>query len=60
MGDILLKMDEERISEAEKWINEVITTDRKNGMLFELGRDYTVCFEILRQKGEKAQAQESF
>lgn len=59
MGEILLNIDEERISEAEKWINEAITADNENGMLFELGRDYLVYSAILRRKGEESKAQES-
>jgi len=58
MGEILLNMDDEHISEAEKWISEAITADSENGTLFELGRDYSVYFAILRQKGEESQAQE--
>ena len=59
MGEILLNMDEERISEAEEWINEAITADYENGTLFELGRDYLVYSAILRRKGEESQARES-
>ena len=59
MGEILLNMDEDRISEAEEWINRAITADSENGMLFELGRDYLVYSAILRRKGEESQAQES-
>ncbi|MBN2219116.1 MAG: hypothetical protein JW697_02440, partial [Kosmotogaceae bacterium] len=59
MGEILLNMDEDRISEAEEWINEAITADNENGTLFELGRDYLVYSTILRRKGEESRAQES-
>ena len=59
ISEILLNMDEERISEAEKWINEAITADSENGTLFELGRDYSVYYTILIRKGEESQAQES-
>ncbi|MCG7851999.1 MAG: hypothetical protein MIO92_05700, partial [Methanosarcinaceae archaeon] len=59
MGEILLNMDEEQISEAEEWITEAITADNENGTLFELGRDYSVYSAILRRKGEESLAQES-
>jgi hypothetical protein len=59
MGEILLNVDEERIPEAEKWINEAISEDNENGMLFELGRDYSVYSAILRRKGEESQAEDS-
>ena len=42
-----------------KSIREAITADNENGMLFEMGRDYSVYFAILRRKGKESQAQES-
>jgi tetratricopeptide (TPR) repeat protein len=59
ISEILLNIDEERIPEAEEWINKAIAADSENGTLFELGRDYSVCSSILRRKGEESQAQES-
>jgi tetratricopeptide (TPR) repeat protein len=59
ISEILLSMDEGRISEAEEWIKEAITSDNRNGTLFELGRDYSVYATILARKGEQSQAQES-
>jgi len=59
MGEILLNMDDQHLSEAEDWINEAITADNENGTLFELGRDYSVYSAILSRKGEKSQAQKS-
>jgi tetratricopeptide (TPR) repeat protein len=59
MGEILLNMDEDRISEAEEWNNRAINAHNENGMLFELGRDYLVYSSILRRKGEVSKAQES-
>jgi tetratricopeptide (TPR) repeat protein len=59
ISEILLNMAEERILEAEKWINKAITADNENGTQFELGRDYSVYSAILVRKGEEFQAQEN-
>jgi len=59
ISEILLSMDEGRISEAEEWIKQAITADSRNGTLFELGRDYSFYAAILRRKGEKSEAQEN-
>jgi class 3 adenylate cyclase/tetratricopeptide (TPR) repeat protein len=59
ISEILLNMDEGRISEAEEWIKQAITADSKNGTLFELGRDYSFYAAILRRKGEESEAQEN-
>lgn len=59
MAEILLNMNEDRISEAEKWTKKAITADKENGTLFELARDYLLYSTILRQKGEKSKAREN-
>ena len=59
ISEILLNMDEDRISEAEEWINRAITADSENGTLFELGRDYSFLYTILRRRGKESQAQEN-
>jgi class 3 adenylate cyclase/tetratricopeptide (TPR) repeat protein/ribosomal protein L40E len=59
ISEILLSMDEGRISEAEEWIKQAITADSRNGTLFELGRDYSFYAAILRRKGEESDAQEN-
>jgi len=59
MAEILLNINEDRISEAKKWIKKAITADKENGMLFELARDYLLYSTILRHNGQKSQARES-
>jgi len=59
ISEILLSINEGRISEAEEWIKQAITADRRNGTLFELGRDYSFYAAILRRKREESEAQKN-
>ena len=52
-------MDEDITSEAEDWIRAAIAADDKNGVLFELGRDYLVYAVILKRKGDQSKAKEN-
>ncbi len=58
ISEILMEIDKGRLSEAEKWIKEAITADRKNGTLFELAKDYLTYWEILKRKENGTQAPE--
>jgi predicted ATPase len=59
ISEIYTNMNEEQISEAEKWVKEAINADERNDVLFELGRDYSSYFEILKRKGEELLALEN-
>jgi hypothetical protein len=37
IGEILLNIDDQHISESEHWIQHAIETDQRNGMMFALG-----------------------
>ena len=58
-SEIFLHLNDERKPEAEIWIKKAIKTDDRNGVLFELGRDYACYAEILKQKGEESSTLES-
>ena len=58
--EILLNLNEERVPEAETWIKKAIQADDSNGVLFELGRDYACYAEILKRKGDRSSAEETF
>ena len=58
LGEILLNIDDQHISEAQHWIEQAMAADERNGMRFHLGRDYALYAELLKRKGEPFQAKE--
>jgi hypothetical protein len=58
LGEILTKLDDHHISEAQNWIEEAIEADEQNGMRFELGRDYAVYAELFKRKGDSVGAKQ--
>jgi len=59
IGEILLNIDEQHLSEAEHWIQKAIETDQRNQMMFNLGRDYLVFADLFKRKGDRLKAQEN-
>jgi len=59
IGEILLNIDEEHMSEAENWISKAIEADIRNGMMFNLGMDYTAYAELFKRKGDTQKAKEN-
>lgn len=59
VSEILFNLKEERNSEAEAWIKKAIESDDRNGVMFELGRDYAFYAGILKHKGDNSSAQEN-
>jgi tetratricopeptide (TPR) repeat protein len=47
------------MNEAYEWIKKAIEADKKNGVMFYLGKDYALCAELFRRKGEKSKAKEN-
>jgi hypothetical protein len=58
IGEILLNLDEQHISEAEHWIQEAIKADTRNGMMWYLGRNYALYAELFKRKGDQEKAEE--
>jgi predicted ATPase len=58
IGEILLNMDVQHASKAEGWIKKAIETDKMNGMMWSLGRDYALYAELFRRKGNQSKAKE--
>ena len=56
IGEILLHIDDFRLSEAEDWVKKAIKADGKNGMILNLGMDYKLYSNILKRKGDNLQA----
>jgi class 3 adenylate cyclase/tetratricopeptide (TPR) repeat protein len=59
IGEILLNIDEKHMSEAEDWISKAIKADSRNGMMFNLGQDYTAYAELSKRKGDTQKAREN-
>ena len=59
IGEILLNIDDQHMSEAEEWIKKAIEADENNGMMFNLGKDYALCAALFRRKGNQSKAKEN-
>jgi len=59
IGEILLKIDDQHLPEAEHWIQKAIEADQRNGMRFFLGKDYVLYAELFKQKGDHLKAREN-
>ncbi len=59
IGEILLNIDEKHISEAEDWVKKAIEADKRNGMMFHLGKDYTAYAGLFKRKGNTPKAKEN-
>jgi len=59
IGEILLNIDDQHISEAEHWIQSAIEADQRNRMMFHLGNDYPLYADLFRRKGDRSKAQEN-
>jgi class 3 adenylate cyclase/tetratricopeptide (TPR) repeat protein len=58
LAEILLILDDQHIEEAQHWIEEAIEADRRNQMMFHLGRDIAVYAELFKRKGDREKAKE--
>jgi class 3 adenylate cyclase/tetratricopeptide (TPR) repeat protein len=59
IGEILLNIDDQHLSEAEHWIQKGIEADQRNRMMFHLGKDYALYADLFERKGDRLKAQES-
>ncbi len=59
IGEILLNIDDQHISEAEDWIKRSIETNQKCGMMWNLARDYALYAELFKRKGDLPKAKEN-
>jgi tetratricopeptide (TPR) repeat protein len=59
IGEILLNIDDQHISEAEHWVQEAIKADQRNRMMFHLGKDYALYAELFKRKGDRLKAREN-
>jgi class 3 adenylate cyclase/tetratricopeptide (TPR) repeat protein len=59
IGEILLNIDDQHISEAEDWIKRSIEAHKKYGMMWHLGRDYALYAELFKRKSNLPKAREN-
>jgi class 3 adenylate cyclase/tetratricopeptide (TPR) repeat protein len=59
IGEILLNIDDQHLSESEHWIQKAIEADQKNQMMFHLGKDYALYAELFKRKGDRSKAREN-
>ena len=52
IGDILLKKDDDHLSDAEVWFQKAIEVDRKNGLRWQLAQDHAFYAEWFKKKGD--------
>jgi class 3 adenylate cyclase/tetratricopeptide (TPR) repeat protein len=58
IGEILLNLDEQKMSEANHWIENAIEADTANEMMLNLGKDHALYAELLKRKGDRLEARE--
>jgi tetratricopeptide (TPR) repeat protein len=59
IGEILLNIDDQHITEAKHWIQKAIEADQRNRMMFHLGKDYAVYAKLFKRKGDRLKALEN-
>jgi len=59
IGEILLNIDDQHLSEAEIWINKAINVDSRNSMKWHLAEDYTLYADLMKRKGYRPKAKEN-
>jgi class 3 adenylate cyclase/tetratricopeptide (TPR) repeat protein len=58
ISEILFHVDDQQMSEAEDWIKKAIKTDKRNGTIWNLGKDYAHYAELFKRKGDQPKARE--
>jgi class 3 adenylate cyclase/tetratricopeptide (TPR) repeat protein/ribosomal protein L40E len=59
IAEILLNIDDQHMPEAEDWINKAIEADKRNSMMFNLGKDYALYADMCNRKGDQSKAKEN-
>lgn len=58
-AEVLLNIDDNYLSEADDWIRQAIEADQRNGMHFQLGKDYALYAELFKKKKGIVRAREN-
>jgi class 3 adenylate cyclase/tetratricopeptide (TPR) repeat protein len=59
LAEILLNIEGENITKAEECIKKAIEADKRDGMMWHLGRDYAFYAELFKLKGDKTKVKEN-
>ena len=59
IGEILLNIDDQHMSEAEIWIKRAIDVNSRNSMKWHLAEDYTIYADLLKRQGYRPKAKEN-
>jgi tetratricopeptide (TPR) repeat protein len=59
IGEILLNTDDQHLSVAENWIVRAIESDKRNGLMWYLAKDYALYAELFTRKGDLSKAREN-
>jgi tetratricopeptide (TPR) repeat protein len=59
IGEILLNIDDQHVSEAEHWVQKAIEADQRNRMMFNLGKDYALYAGLFKRKGDRLKTREN-
>ena len=58
IGDIMLNMDDEHLSEAEAWFQKAIEADTRNGLRWHLAYDHALYADFFKKKSDIQGAKE--
>jgi tetratricopeptide (TPR) repeat protein len=58
IGDVLLHIDNDHLSDAEVWFQKAIEADRRNGLRWNLARDHAFYADFFKKKGDIQGAKE--
>ncbi len=59
IAEILMNIDDDHIAEAEHWINKAFEADKRNGMMWNVAKDFTLYTELFERKADILKAQEN-
>jgi tetratricopeptide (TPR) repeat protein len=59
IGEIILNINDQHISEAEDWIKRAIEANKRHGMMWYLARDYALYAKLFKRKGNPSKAREN-
>ena len=56
ISEIFSNIYDQQRSEAEKWVQKAMEADQRNGMRFDLGRDYALYAELFKRRRDRPNA----
>jgi tetratricopeptide (TPR) repeat protein len=60
MGNVLLNMDDNHLSDAAVWFQKAIEADTRNGVRWQLASDHASYANWFKRKGDRLKARENF